>query len=57
MKNRSADSYRAVRLNAARGPRQSLLCKAERKRRGETRSQFDRRREEERRARLAERAA
>ena len=47
---RKAETYRAARRMAQRGSRRSLWCKAERGKRGETRPEFDRRREAERRA-------
>ena len=47
METRAVGTYRAGRRNAARGIRRSLLCKAERKARGEARSEFDRRRRRE----------
>ena len=53
MAQRKADTYRGARRKAARGARRSLWCKAERKRLGEARSEFDRRRGQERRARAA----
>lgn len=41
---READTYRGKRYNDERGPRRSLILKAERLSSGETRSQADRRR-------------
>ena len=43
---RAADTYRGKRTNDERGPRQSLILKAERLRNGETRSEADRRRQQ-----------
>lgn len=49
-KPRAAETYRAAKRIAERGPRRSLILKAERLASGETRSEMDRRRELERRA-------
>lgn len=51
-KPRDSASYRGARRNASRASSRALWCKNERRKRHETRPEFDRRREAERREAL-----